>query len=491
MELSHGPWKEIFSGKWTGYNTYFYENPDKLALSVIEDKREGTVRGYLLILYKIYVVEGNASTLAEKLPGNAILLEKHYPTFKGKYLILSPGPRYVKVGENMSIVLDKFFKRIEEMHERLMEESAAYDIRVVPLRNALEEYTTRLFSEPFLLPSMLIRKAVEAPKAGEIRAMAKALLGKRITGELAEENIQSFSSTVVIGNKDQVRNAFHVIMENCVLTGITAIVLDDNKEFIGMNAPNKNFNQQEFPHLQPIGMPVNTLRVGQVYVNINLLNRDQFREVLELPRNEKGPGEEAGKILDRAIETHSEEYSSLKGLEEEILANTPEAKKFYAYQAIRLIRVLHKAFPNTFGGKLDLNILVSPYLKRVGSIARIDVSGYPPHIKRAIAFSILKSLYEKYKAELASRELKTLLFLKKGEEYLAQTPLGLEMKNILLDSPNYGVGTCIGLEDEAGVDQTVINNASMKIEFVKENEIAVKEAHSRPYRAILRDTLSA
>ncbi len=492
MELSHGPWKEIFSGEWTGYSTKFYENPEKTALVIIEDRREGVIKGHLVITYQIYIVEGNTSTLAEKLPGNTIVLEKHYPSFKAKYLIMSPGPSYVKVGESMNMVLDNSFRKLEEMHDKLMEESAAYDIRTVPLKNSPEEYIARLFSEPFLLPSILIRKAAaSAATPGKAQAMAKALLGRRITGELADENIQSFASTIVIGDSAQARNAFHILMENCVLTGITGIVLDENKEFLGMEAPNKNFNQQEFPNLQPIGMPVNTVSKSQVHININHLNGDQLREALELPRSDKNPGEEAGKLLDKAIESHAEEYSSLKGMEEEILANTPESKKFYAYQAIRMIRVLHKAHPSMFGGRIDLNSLVSPYLKRVGSIARIDVSGYPEHVKRLLAFSVVKSLYKKYKGELASRELKALVFMKNGPVYTADTPTGRELKNMMLDSINYGVGTCISAAEEADLDPVLIKNATIKIEFTGEKEVAVKEMHSRPYRAVLRDPLSA
>jgi len=491
MEISHGPWKEIFSGKWTDYQVHFYENPDKITLMLIEDKKEGTIRGSLAIAYKTYVVEGESSVFAEKVPGNTIVLEKHYPSFKGNYLILSPGPKYVKVGESMNMAMDDMFRKLEEISEKVQEESAAFDIRVIPLKNAGEEYADRLFSEPFLLPSTLIRKAVATPQPTEVKTMAKALLGRRITGELADENIQSFASTIIVGNSKQQKDAAHVILENCVLTGITAIILDEDKEFTSMGAPNKRFNQQEYPNLQPIGMPLNNLEIGKINVNINQLKAEQFRELLEIPRNEKGPGEEAAKMIDQATETHTETYSSLKGMEEEILSNAPDAKKFHAYRAIRIIRTIHKAYPNMLSGKIDLNVLVSPYLKRVGSIIRVDVSQYPPLIRRALALSILKSLYEKYKAELSSRELKVLAFLPTGTDYVTDTPIGREIKNILLDSVNYGVGACMGIEHEEEIDATTLKNASMIIKFTSEREIAVKEVHSRPYRAKLRDRLSA
>ena len=91
MELAHGPWKEIFKGKWNGYDCAIYSNPEMLTFTTISDK---TGTGFICLLNKYYMVEGNISNFARGLSGYSMIFEKHYPTIHAKYLSISTGPLY-------------------------------------------------------------------------------------------------------------------------------------------------------------------------------------------------------------------------------------------------------------------------------------------------------------------------------------------------------------------------------------------------------------
>jgi hypothetical protein len=54
-----------------------------------------------------------------------------------------------------------------------------------------------------------------------------------------------------------------------------------------------------------------------------------------------------------------------------------------------------------------------------------------------------------------------------------------------------GVGYCIGADHETDLMKNTLDLATIKIESVGRNEIAVKEENGRPYRAEIRPRLSA
>ena len=254
QKLPHGPWKEIFYGEWTGYNINMFENPDKFTLILIYEKgKEREIKGVMVLLNKYFVVEGDPSKLAEGLGGYSLVFGKYHPTFKTTYLIIGSGPQYSKE-EVVSETVDKAFSIVEKKSEEVMEKSKAFGVNVTELKHAKEEFSARLFSEPTLLPGLVFRETPE--KIAE----KGVVLGKKLDGSMAEENIRNFMSTVVVGKTEQVIHNLHVILENCVLSGITGIVFDDSESFKNMGSPNTSFNYEEFPNLQPIGMPLKNLQ---------------------------------------------------------------------------------------------------------------------------------------------------------------------------------------------------------------------------------------
>lgn len=493
LDLPFGPWREIFSGAWGEYDVSMSENPDRLTLTIIYDKERDKVTGMVFILDKFFTAEGDPTRLSGALGGYNVVFEKIYPAFKKKYFVVSSGPKYSKADkEEMDSALQEIFDLIEDQSERANELAKSFEVSLVELKYAKEEDVAKLFSEPILMP------ALSVPRAGEKTAakiMAKTLLGKKSTGEKAEENVQSFLSTVVIGSKQDRKNMVHVIAENCVLSGVTTVIFDDEKAYERMATPNKAFDYKAFPDIQPIGMPLKSVTTREVGIDLNLLTPEMFREVLGIEAKGKDyAGKVAADMIDLVLHEGKGQTNSLQDLEERLLNIKEEVKKFHIFKAIRMLKVMELAYPDFFGGRVDLTLFISPYLKSIGSVVRIDMSNLPEEIKAAFMYSVITSLYMKYKEEMATKEVKVISFLVDGDKLAPIKPdtnLQKGMIATLADCNKYGVGFCLGAEHETELNSDIAENATIKLEMISDNEIAVRETHSRPYRMNMRPNLSA
>jgi len=487
--MNHGPWREIFYGEWSGYEVHLYENPDKYAAVLVfeKDQKTNQTKGVLILLNKIFVCEGDPSGLASSVGSFALVMEKFYPTFKAKYLILSSGPRYSKP-DLITSTLDEAFEEVEKRSDDAMAKSKNFGLNMVELGRAPEEYAAQLFQEPTILPGLIFREMPE--KITE----SKVIIGKRPDGTKAEESVRSFLSTVVTGSDAQRIDALQVITENAVLGGMTSIIFDDDDSFANMSVPNKKFAYADFPDLQPIGMPLKTLHPGETTIDLNYLNKDLFREVI---RVEEKPGDYSGKesaeMLDNILNNERGKIRKLDDFEQLLLKTKEEEKMFHVYRAIRWVRLLSRVFPGYLDGRIKIDELVQPYMKTSGSISRIDLKGVPLHIKKAFIYSVMRSLFEEYASQKIVRS-KVMGIIPYGEKYLPKNPkkkLDFAIVDILMRCAEVGIGFATSAEHEVDLLPEIVDRASMRITFIKDNEIALKERSGKPYRAAIRPRLSA
>ena len=486
-KMPHGPWKEIFYGQWSGYEVRMYENPDKYnIILVFEREKEREIKGIVVILSKFFVVEGEASHFVESIGGYSLVFEKFYPTFKVRYLAVSSGPKYVEA-ELLTKGIEEAFSEVEKRSEDALEKSKTFRVELTELKHAAEEYSSKLFSEPILLPGLVFRQVPE--KA----AGAVLLLGKKIDGSPAEENVNSLSSTVVIGDQEQTNTCLQVIAESCVLAGLAVVIFDEADSFGKMSAPNPDFPHEEYPNLQPIGMPIKSLEPGGISIDLNIIEKEVFRELIRVEEKEGNyVGKEAAELLEQVLEKDRGKFNNITDFEKKLIATEEEEKKFHVYRAVRWIRVMDKVFPNYFGGKLESKKLITPYLKTMGSIVRVNLKGVPIHIKKGFVYSIMKSLYEEYSSrQLSTRVMGVISFAHKYVPSEPKKKTDLALLNVLNKCEEFGVNYCLSTEHEIDLNPEVAKTASMKIEYISGNEAAIKEKSKRPYRVKIRARLSA
>jgi hypothetical protein len=275
---------------------------------------------------------------------------------------------------------------------------------------------------------------------------------------------------------------------------MTAIIFDEDGSFANMSVPNKKFSFAEFPDLQPIGMPLKTLEPGNIGININHLDKGLFREVIRvIEKPESYLGKDSAELLDSILEKEKGKIKKIEELEQLLLKVKEEEKMFHIYRAIRWVRVLSRIFPGYIQGKLDMDSMVSAYMRTSGAITRIDLDKLPLHIKKAFIYSVMRSLYEEYSSQKVVKS-KIIGIIPMGEKYLSKNPkkkLDTALVDVLMKCEEVGVEFATSAAHEVDILPTIVDKATMQISFVQGFEAAIKGKKSKPYRATMRPRLSA
>ncbi len=474
---SHGPWREIFSGKWEGYDVELFINPEKIIVVNIYSNDD-----VVSVMSKFFLAEGNYLKLVDAFDGFLIAVSKKQPASKVNFLGVSTGPVYYKK-ELINEKLEEMYDLLETEAEHLIEVSKAYPVNLTDLLHAPEQFSVTLLEEPIVLVSFVTgKKLVVSEKKEE-----SVFLGfKSKTKEKAEEPVSVFSRTSVLGENR--KNAMKIIAEGLSINGVTVVVFDEDNFFSEMAKPNLDFPHGEYPFLQPVGMPLKNIDPADVNCDIRLVGSKVFKEVLGI-RGENGL--EAFRVIEKAIE--EKKPSSVAELEEAVIEVMDEKVKFYAFRAIRMLRVIEQRFPGLFTGKTDPSLLVPFYSKTGGVISRVDLSNLPLGMKKAIVFSAVNSLLE------AARNrriigLKAVIMLPNAAKYCPREPEKESEKRIIEainELPEHGLGYCIGADYEVDLFEELVETSTLLIEFISAKEVAVKPVTKKPYRVILRPFLSA
>ncbi len=490
LDFPRGPWQRLFKGEWSGTEVHLFKNPESHTLTAVEDREDGELQGFVLFLNKYFVVAGDVSKLNTELGGYSLLFEENYPTQKGRFFSLSTGPQYTKPEtKKIDAKVEEMFQNVHEKEKKLQELSKKYQVDLTELKNISEEEESLLFKRPVLLPALLTGKEEKEiePEKG------KLLLGKKQDGLKAEETIDKFKATTIIGEEKQRQKAIHLLLENCVLAGVNGVIFDDSNRFKSLSSPNPKFPHQEYPGLQPIGLPVRNLKPGEIQIDLNQLDKKAFREVINVPDEENEyAGKKTAEMIDEII-SNDKKLKSLKDIEEELTAVKEDVKTFHKYRGVRWMKVLNQIYPDFMDGEMDLRSMVSAYLQSMGTVIRIDTSALPSNLKRAFAYSFLKTLYEENKQEGFQKRLRALVILPHAKTYTPAKPterLNENILEILTNANSYGIGYAVGAKNEINIYQPLLKETTLRQDFVKDNQVAVKKKEGKPYRVNLRPYLT-
>lgn len=488
LQLPYGPWKSVLTGVWIDKQVAYYENPDKKVLISIFDRRGEDIKGILMMLTKFFVVKGDSSNMADTLKRNITLIEKHSPTFKANYLAVSTTPQYV------SFEPGKIIDTTQALYEELEGESAAvvnmstkYGITLTELKYAEEKYVKRLLGDPLVIPSIVVRK----PSADGVSVSTKegkVKLGLKKDSSLATELISSFALTLITGGEEIMRrHTAHVIMEDCVLNGISGVLFDTGNNYAKLDTPNPDTSQYERykMNVEPIGMPVRKFKPGDdIFIDLTLLDKGLFADVAGT-----GADSAEGELIGKVLEQHR--IKNLKELEESIMKIAGEENKYYAARAVRIAKLLGNRYPKTFDGQIDPKEVVAPWLKRMGRVAVIDMKGFDKDTVKGIIYTVLKTLYEHYRKEQAGSETKVFMVIEIEDiAYEASSRLDREIRHLAKAVNDYGVAVCMTPSKDADISKELKQEATMKIQMLNANEAAASERTGRPYKVYIRPSLS-
>lgn len=428
---------------------------------------------------RFFMVEGNASELAYSVE-NTVLIQKRTPIFKGAFLGIVTDPIYIDyTPRNLINETARLYQTLEEKSAELMRKSGDYSIKLVSIEFSGEN-TKELFGEPLALPSVVMRKpgqktVMEIPTG-------RVILGLDLQGKPVNEEVRSFSLTIIEGEKTKLIT--HLIVEGFILNGIPSLIFDRNGEFVHIDEPNRQAVdlQKYSQELEPLSLPMRKFVPGSdVFINLSTLNERLFANIAGIKRGKTT--ELIGKVLSEKNVKDLEELS--KKLEE----FTKEDEKYYAARAMRICKLLEDTYPGVFNGSVEPNELLAPWMKRIGRVALIDLRGINERIIKGIIYSVLAVLYEKLKKESSPDEVRIEVVLEKldgEEEYIDK-----EIMALMKLCSSYGMGICLRTPSEREVDGDLVMNATAKVKCIDEKEVSVHLQTKKPYRVKLRPPLSA
>jgi len=488
LKIGHGPWTMIFKGTWTGHEIHFYENPDRMTLTAVFEKEKNKVVGALLILDKYFVVTGNVEKLIEKVGQHTQVINKHYPSFKAKYLVVSSGPIYTKIVKAEE-ELDKAFAEIGEGTETVNSLSRRYSVDLTELKNAKPEYADRLFSEPLLLPVVMTRRGTPAAGASpRASGFARISFGKSSADKAVEEDINGYFNTLIIGNAEQVKQGMQLLIENCALNKVPALVFDDRNAFEEISAPNRKFDFKGWPDIQPVGMPLKNPELSRIGISLNMLDSLCMKEIVGIHGDE---GSMAFSLIKEILEKNKGRLMSLDDMGKKIMEIRNTGKKFQMMRAVRLLKVLEMSYPNIFKDKTNTRALVSAQIGGMGAVTRLNTSGLPQPVRNAFIYSALQSVHDEFGKGVEMRMMACILDGEHATPKNVKTQLQEKIVDILSKCNETGIAFCISTEHKIDVNNDLTEHNTAEIDFIGDKEIAIKKESKKPYRVKLRPTLSA
>ena len=496
LDLNHGPWEQVFSGQWQGHEVDFYQNPDKWTMLMIVDKEQeqDQARGILIQLTKYFTFKGMPESLVAAMGGTTLVFEKTTPSFKANYLAISSKARYAKPSQDsIHEMIEENFAELREKSEQIIESSTSYKVDLVELKNESEEIQAHLFVTPDILTGIMTSESsgvTTQVAPAKTTNDAVVLMGMNKAGEPAELIAQSFLTTIVYGKSQEIKRATHVAIESCILSNVMVVVYDDTNYFERIKTPNKNFDKEHYPTLQPIGMPVKTIAPDEVGINTKLITQDMLKEILMI--NDKS--EQGQRAFDHIAYYYDQTKTTWDDLIRGIQQEQDPKKLFDARRAVRFLNLYKQLYPNYFKNETDTSLLISAYTKSTAQVIRIPTDAMNTPLKKATMLTIISALNDYYKGHQSSTALKLLHAIPDAGSLLPpndSTHLGTALTSAYAQAKKIGIGFLLGLTLDQSINAQIKNEQTLYMEFVTPQEVAMKTKNGNPQRITLRPPLSA
>ncbi|MCD4740353.1 hypothetical protein K8R43_04125 [archaeon] len=373
-------------------------------------------------------------------------------------------------------------KTIEQLNQETLRKSRDYNIDLIDIKHAPKETLRELLGEPLALPSAITRKI--GPQTTMENPTGQVFLGIDLQRKPVKEPIKNFALTILSG--EDTKAAAHVIMEGFILNGIPGIIFDAKDEFARMDTPNRKSTIQQYSQeLEPLSMPLRNFNPGNdVFIDLSAINEKLFSDIAGM--NDKKTAELIGKAISGKKIRRLEEI--IKRMERV----TEEEQRYYASRASRICRLLEDIHPGLFNGPVEANELIAPWMKRIGRIAHINLVGLDKRIIKGILYSVVRTVYEELKNEASPEQIKIAILIE-GPDIVSGKGnyIDKEINALIKLCTSTGIGICIRTPNENDLDRDLLMNATAKVTCLEKNQISIKTQTNKPYRLLLRPTLSS
>ena len=476
LRLPYGPWKPLLSGKYEGYEVTIYQNPDHDLFSVLVDTDEdGNPKGLVVIMYKIFLVDGPVVDIMKGLKTRTIAITKKREGDIYQFLLLEGGPKYIGLSrEELAETLSRLGNLLHKDSTLLRNVAKTLGIGITALRDVPKSIAALVLAEPAVIPNLV--GCVYGPAMFEF---AKPLpLGRGRDGDIIKESIVEFGRTVIFGEHSVARKIFfRILIENTLLSGIPAIIITKNsKKYEKMNEPGDH--EVLSYGISPVGFPRRIWSLGENYfIDLNFVDHAALAEAIGVSTSQK------------AFLAISEEIKAKRGsiitLRDILLLKKQE--KFHNVRAKRITEEVMTERPKDFGQNNVAGLLT------VGDVGSATVLSVEDDMwTKAAAQSLLAKLLQFVSKRGKSKKLRAVVFIEDADRITPRVKSSVTQSIVdtIAELKDYGVGFVVEAPDEASVHKTIVELSETIVRTVNDDEVGVRLLTKRPYRVKLRPLAS-
>ncbi len=486
MDFPNGPWKKVLSGIYDDYELSIQLNQDGFVITEILNPEKTK---NILSLSLAFGVFGDAETFVETLPRNATYFLLHGTQADSKFLLLSNDSEVLNDDQKeITDFVNTQFKKLQKETKSIVDIAGSYDIKLKKYSDLPQELKGMLFRNPIYMLGVLPTKTprvtqivTKSSPASNTKQQEMFLGFFKTTNEKCVESLDLFKRTLVFGNSSS-KNFLTVLLEELSLCRMNSLVFAYDSSAANIKFPNSSEkNVQELTGSTPMGFPLLSFNAEEkIFVNISDLSEGVFSEQHKI--NDKIISELISKVI---VE---KQPGTIEDLIKFVSEQQP-SESLTAYNislAARILQIVKMQFPNLYSGDFVVSDFFKDLGKNMGHANLVILNKNNALANREIIFNVLKKV-----SNLAQSNPPIAIIIPNAKEILGRDAVDLLTKSTVdLINADRENSYFFFTFNETDLDKSLFEKSTAKLSILEENDVGLALKDSKPYRLVLRPTLS-
>ncbi|MFH0954785.1 MAG: hypothetical protein V1777_01665 [Candidatus Micrarchaeota archaeon] len=494
-------WKILSEGDSQGHQTQIWtDNAGRLLVVVFEKKTAEESAGLALELYKAFVTKEDPEPLLVLLSGSGLAItKKSQDRFFGFLFVQSEPVFCINETDKINSELQTLETQLQQAEKLVLARAKALSLEIRPLHEASDQQKTAFFSSPLnwlalsgaSIQTLAVQNTEQKPVDVQYPNTGQFWLGLDKNQTVIQEPFVLFKKTMASGGTPQDRyRLLQVFVESALLSSTGVLAFDPKNHLDGLQ--NQNPSRTELAKnkvsLEPIGFPVLEMTVPS-NVKINLSKIDVMA-ALDLFRTGQTP---AVSVIHDILSNNLAQNWSQTIERIGILQPKNQRTQFQLRKAVRLCLLIENRYPGVFNGPNQVNELAKSWGTGLGRASLLKLNEWDNRAKLILLHALIRELNDYYKTQGNSKPVKAVIALPEIENLLgrqADWKIQELILNDLKTASANGIGFFVSAAKPSDVNQSLFENISCEISIVGQNDAGVRIENRKPYRVLLRPTLS-
>lgn len=494
-------WKLLSDGGSQGHHTQIWmDNASRLLVMVFEKKTEEESAGLAIELFKAFVSKEDPEPLLVKLAGDGLAFtKKTKDRFYGFLFVQSEPVFCVNEPDKIDSELIGLEEQVQNLEKLAFARAKALSLEIKPLHEGNEQQKTAFFSSPIhWLPlsgssiQTISQQSVEQ-KPVEVRYenAGQFFLGLDKNQSVIQEPFVLFKQTLSTGGTPKDRNfVLQLWVESALLSTVGVLVFNPKNRLNGLSNPSANRIelQKNKVSMEPIGFPITEMTVPE-HVKINLSKID-VGAMLELFQTGQTPA--VSIITDILSANQAQNWSQVI---ERIGSTTPKnaVTSFQLRKAVRLALLIENRYPGVFNGPNVIPELAKNWGSGLGRATLLKLDNWDNRIQLILLHSLLREFNDFVKNQGTQKPIKAAIALPEIETLLPHVG-DWKIQQLIHDDIKKagasGIGFFISTAKATDINAELAEGIPSEISIVSKNDAGIRIENRKPYRVLLRPTLS-